>query len=333
MKQREWLSPQQQLGQLAVDVTSRSLRVREVVQGVKRRESGEFPGMQPVSLCASNIQLLTSSYVVAVKTDGIRALLTLLPGDSCVYLTARDMRTYCLRSTKKQQLFPSIGVGLLYQLDGELLCYRKKKRLQFRYVPHDVLTYRSQCVEPLLFQDRLRCIEQLLQGCGYSRTETTCFRVQSKSFLSLQQLRQLQQQTQLPTDGFIFQSLHTPYRRGTCRMLLKWKPSSCNSVDFRILVQREPEPHHFSLSYQCCDGREIQRQRVHTATQEAEDRCLALHGRIVECVPVDGKWLVTRIRDDKLQPNAHNTYLRVLQSIQDGIGWSQLLESIQRICA
>lgn len=337
----EWIDPQRHIDKLAVNVTNRSLRVREAVQGYHQRGSLQFPGMQPVSMTAHNAQLLRSGdYAVAFKTDGIRAFMTLLPNDKNVYLTARDMNTYRLHAITKQALFgKKCARGLLYQLDGELICYRSAGSICFAYIPHDVLTYRGQCVEPLSFRDRMNCLNALINEDELStqdnninnkfRRKPQLFKLSKKSFLHLSVLQSMQQSgCGVPTDGFIFQSWRAPYVRGSCSYLLKWKPSEWNSVDFRIYVSHTETPGTLKLSYTCSDGSEVHSETVAVSNKSSELRALSLHGKIVECVraPDRDEWIGKRIRDDKLQPNSLSTYQRVLQSIQDSISWQQLLQ-------
>lgn len=338
----QWLSTQEHLSLVAVDVTARSLRVRECVQGQYHREAHDFPGMQPVSLCKENVHALTTNYVVAVKTDGIRALLTLLPDDGGLYFTMRDMRTYRVRGVKKQQLFPMIAEDkphLLYQLDGELLCQREKERgFHFLYVLHDVLSYRNQCMEPLAFRHRLACLQQLIPSgkspvslCSSPKKEESVWiSVSLKSFLPLSELSPLRRSLLLPSDGFIFQSLDTPYRRGSSSVLFKWKPNSCNSVDLRVRVQRQHTPHHFVLYFMCSGEKQVHEINMHVPSHREQD-CLSLHGKIVEFVRKGNQWQGIRFRTDKLEPNSYSTYQRVLQSIQDNIHWEQLLQHISTL--
>ena len=62
-------------------------------------------------------------------------------------------------------------------------------------------------------------------------------------------------------DGLIFQPINAAYQPGTCYKVLKWKPLSCNSVDFhlscskklnvskRILVEKVAEFGYLTLLY------------------------------------------------------------------------------------
>lgn len=333
----EWLNPQQHISKLAVDVTSKSLRVREVVQGAGRSDSWEFPGMQPVSMTLMNVQMLmTDDYVVAFKADGIRVFMTLLPNDRNVYLTGRDMKTYRLRSVNRNLLFKKgFSHRLLYQLDGELVCYRctgSSNNICFMYIPHDILTYRGQCVEPLAFHYRRNCIDALIREdelCNDSnKPSASNFVIFKKSFLNLDYLQCMNSGGALPSDGFIFQSLSTPYVRGTCSMLLKWKPPQQNSIDFRLYVQRTDTPGIIRFSYTCAEGTEVHSEFVNVKNADMEQRCLSLNGKIIEFIKqADGRclWYGIRRRDDKLQPNSIATYNRVLQSISDSVSWQELL--------
>ncbi|CAE8665505.1 unnamed protein product, partial [Polarella glacialis] len=60
-----------------------------------------------------------------------------------------------------------------------------------------------------------------------------------KDFFELWQLRDVMTlASQLPhrTDGLVFTPVMVPYAPGTCPSLLKWKPASLNTVDFKLQV-------------------------------------------------------------------------------------------------
>ena len=334
-EEHEWLDPQTHLKDIAVNVTRNSLRVREIVQGYSCRDSSYFPGMQPVSMTTLHLKLLqnrSSSYVVAFKTDGIRAFMTLLPGDKNIYLTTRTMETYRIQYMNKTTLFTrSYNQRLLYQLDGELLCYKKEGELKFEYIPHDILVYRGQYVEPLTFENRMKCLDTLIktEDLGLKRKrDTQAFHVHKKLFLSIEVLKTMEEnKLGVPTDGFIFQSKDAPYKRGTCTSLLKWKPKEYNSVDFRIYVSATETPNIFKLSYTCSDGTEVHSELTKVSTRKSKQRCLSFHGKIIECIrnPKTGGWKGIRCREDKLQPNALCTYHKIVESINNGVSWKQLL--------
>jgi len=328
---KEWPDPQAHLNHVALDVTSRSLRVKELVL----RGRKHFPGMHPVSLSGHNLGLLNQEgYVVTFKTDGIRAIMTLLPRDNSIYLTTRTMNTYIIRGVTRAALFKQRTVrDHCYQLDGELMCYRIADHLGFMYIPHDTLIDAGQCVEPLEFRHRKNCLSALVPDDILSMTvesvNKTTFSVHGKAFLELSFLQSCKQ-LGVPSDGFIFQNMHSPYVRGTCETLLKWKPQSCNSVDFKLMVQFM-NCSRARLQYLCCNGSVLHESCVSISDEKQRRRLRQLHDSIVECILLrNGQWKCIRQRKDKHSANSRYTYERVLESIQDSITFQQLIDSISK---
>lgn len=67
------------------------------------------------------------------------------------------------------------------------------------------------------------------------------FSVRDKSFWDLSQAKKLLEPKFIQTlghepDGLIFQPSDDPYIPGQCPSVLKWKPSSLNSVDFKLKI-------------------------------------------------------------------------------------------------
>lgn len=327
----EWLDAQIHLPHISIDVTNRIPAVRALVMG--NSAGNYFPGMQPVSITENNIELLKQpGYVVTLKTDGIRAFLTLLPRDNSVYLTVRTLHTFKLRNVTKSLLFKSsCDNQYSYQLDGELMCYKIGEHIGFLFIPHDVLTYSSQYIEPLEFEDRHKCLNTLVSqeiiNIKSDMLTRSKFFIFKKPFMSLAYLSTLKKGN-LPSDGFIFQNWHSPYVRGCCNIVLKWKPESHNSVDFQIHTRLIGEK-RCKLQYCCCDGSVAHETVIVLKNKIQKKTCERINGSIVECVQTKaGQWRPKRKREDKHTANSRFTYENVLKSINSNITFDDLLNYI-----
>lgn len=328
-----WLDAHSRLQSVAIDITINSERVKRVVLGVRHvRRDARFPGMHPVSISSSNIHVLRQpSYSVTFKTDGIRAILTVLPNDDSVYITTRTMEVYKLRGVTRQKLFGKRCMRTQsYQLDGEMMCYRVGSHVAFIYIPHDTLTFCGQCVEALTFKNRHACLESLVStdvvDLNRDLLIQSDFIICKKPFMNLSYLLTFQQQCEsaVPSDGFIFQNWNSEYVRGTCDSILKWKPYDFNSVDFRLHIQ--PLPNQLCrLSYSCSDGSVVYQGLAKFSDDKKRQKIMSLHNNVVECVLMgDGSWKVKRVRRDKNDANSRSTYQKVLESIEDRIELQQL---------
>jgi mRNA-capping enzyme len=107
-------------------------------------------------------------------------------------------------------------------------------------------------------------------------------------------------------DGLIFNPLDEPYIAGQCSELLKWKPPSLNSVDFRLTIVKDDRPGMLKESvgqlwvggyqkpFSLMDLKHNKEARNH-------------NGRIVECSWSPQGWTFLRIREDKSFPNSYTT--------------------------
>lgn len=155
-------------------------------------------------------------------------------------------------------------------------------------------------------------------------------------------------------DGLIFTCRETPYKCGTDEHILKWKPADENSVDFKLLLDFptvEPDEQDIAegvtepyIDYESVPPARLQvwlgdnnssgqnyadyAELYLTEDEWEELKGLGdpLPGRIIECyVDEQGRWRMSRFRDDKPNANHTSTVEKVIESIQNPVT-RQMLE-------
>jgi len=143
-------------------------------------------------------------------------------------------------------------------------------------------------------------------------------------------------------DGLIYTCVSTPYTPGTDRNILKWKPPSENSVDFRLLLRfpssptnpAQPDYHAkpiFSLhvwtggtNYDPFDVMQVEDEeweKIKASGEQYDDRIVEVHwDPSAEC------WRMMRFRDDKPNGNHRTVVENLIQSIRDGVEKEALLD-------
>lgn len=95
-----------------------------------------------------------------------------------------------------------------------------------------------------------------------------------------------------------------PYKAGQCPSVLKWKPASMNSVDFKLKVAMVTGlglvPEKVGWLYVGGYDHPFAQIKVSKTIRE-------LDGKIIECKWENSKWVFMRERTDKSFPNSHKT--------------------------
>ncbi|XP_070306242.1 mRNA-capping enzyme isoform X3 [Odocoileus virginianus] len=130
-------------------------------------------------------------------------------------------------------------------------------------------------------------------------------------------------------DGLIFQPTGK-YKPGRCDDILKWKPPSLNSVDFRLKITRMGGegllPQNIGLLYVGGYERPFAQIKVTKELKQYDNK-------IIECKFENNSWVFMRQRTDKSFPNAYNTALAVCNSISNPVTKEMLFEFIDRCAA
>jgi mRNA guanylyltransferase len=163
-------------------------------------------------------------------------------------------------------------------------------------------------------------------------------------------------------DGLIFTCRGTPYHFGTDPHILKWKPATENTIDFKMRIMfRTVDPDEIDLAegiteryvdwegYQGVpdveldvwlgNGPEPYRYFANLYLTEEEWETLKglgdpLQDRIVECAQDEQKrWRLHRFRDDKHTANHVSTVESVMESIVDSVSQEELMEAADSIKA
>lgn len=210
-----------------------------------------------------------------------------------------------------------------------------------RYLVYDVIMYDGQDVSKLMFHpDRYSIIESKIiagrlkamkEGRLVKEREPFSVRVKyfwdvtlSKDLLGEKFAKQLSHEP----DGLIFQPAKEKYCTGVSPEVLKWKPLSLNSVDFRLKIVTETGvgilPRKVGHLY--VGGLKTPYGVLPKLTKQLKE----LDNAIIECKFDNGQWIFMRQRVDKSFPNSHNTADSVYKSINKPVTKERLLEFIEK---
>nr|XP_025949185.1 mRNA-capping enzyme isoform X3 [Dromaius novaehollandiae] len=212
-------------------------------------EGSGFPGAQPVSMDKQNIKFLEQKpYKVSWKADGTRYMM-LIDGKNEVYMIDRDNSIFHVSNLEfpfRKDLRSHLANTLL---DGEMIIDKVNGQIVPRYLIYDIIKFNGQPVGDCDFNVRLACIEKEIIFPRHEKMKTGLidkaqepFSVRNKPFFDIYTARKLLEgsfarEVSHEVDGLIFQPTGK-YKPGRCDDILKWKPPSLNSVDFRLKITR-----------------------------------------------------------------------------------------------
>ncbi|KAF8969639.1 mRNA capping enzyme, catalytic domain-containing protein [Flammula alnicola] len=143
-------------------------------------------------------------------------------------------------------------------------------------------------------------------------------------------------------DGLIYTCVSTPYTPGTDTNILKWKPPSENSIDFKLVLRFPPSRYNpnepdwrakpLFLLYVWCGGDKYEQyddmyvedrewEELKRSGEQVDDRVVEVHWD-----PSISRWRMMRFRDDKPHGNHKSVVENIIQSIADGVEKEALLE-------
>lgn len=224
-------------------VESRVIK-NKVLQTLKNKFGGKFPGTMPVSMRKRHVPDLqrSTSYRIAEKTDGVRYLMM-------------TIQNTCVLIDRSKQVFKVDGGQFLYKIlgedtiiDGELVYNRTLNKSIF--VAFDVLKLRGMRITTENFTTREKEVINLVQKYKKAtRVQTPIhLELKMKTFYNKNEIMELFRNVSLEgherifkdskgmhhkTDGIIFQP-DSPYKVGTDENLLKWKWEDLASLDLRV---------------------------------------------------------------------------------------------------
>ncbi|XP_046620250.1 mRNA-capping enzyme [Neodiprion virginianus] len=315
-------------------------KIQQKVQEMCGWERSGFPGSQPVSMDTENIKLLHKKpYRVSWKADGTRYMM-LIQSNGEVFFIDRDNSVFQVNGLT----FPHHRANnrLLRDtlLDGEMVIDRVNGKEYPRYLAYDVVTYDNTDVSKLSFYpDRYNIIEKEIMAGRYKaltegrlRRDHEPFSVRLKQFWDVTQAPSLlsekfAKQLGHEPDGLIFQPAKEPYVPGQSQEVLKWKPLSMNSVDFKLKITTESGegilPRKVGQLFVGGTDVPFALMKVTKLTKE-------MNNKIIECNFENGQWVFMRERTDKSFPNSYKTAEAVCQSIQNPVTTERLFDFIKR---
>ena len=258
-------------------------------------------------------------YKVSWKADGTRYMM-LVDGRKEVYFADRDNSIFQAPEVEfrfKADLMVHISDTLL---DGEMVIDTDKKsgrktpryliydaiRIHGRNIINDNFHMRFERITTDLIKPRNAAIER-----GLLNKDKEPFGVRRKDFWDVnyhttQKLLspQFQQQLLHEPDGLIFQPECDAYITGRCDLVLKWKPASHNSVDFRLKIEKRGGEGCLTTTVGLLyvGGYDLPFGEM-KVTKELRQ----YDKKIVECKFDNNKWVFMRERTDKSFPNSYNT--------------------------
>ncbi|KAF9995067.1 Dcp1p-Dcp2p decapping enzyme complex alpha subunit [Modicella reniformis] len=249
-------SPIPQIPGHPIDVRLES-RLRERICRVIGINGSRFIGAQPVSFTRNTLtELHSENYFVSEKSDGVRVMLYCVHDDNGrqqVYLVDRKNKF----SYVPQLRFPVANEQRSYHndtiVDGELVIDRELDgTLVTRYLAFDLLAYGGQSIiaKPLTSRlARLQCevvspYRDMMQWAKQNNADffsSQPFKVTLKemnlSYGIEKMFKEVLPNLKHGSDGLIFTSSVAPYVPSTNRKMLKWKPPSENTIDFKLTLQ------------------------------------------------------------------------------------------------
>ncbi|KAI9638508.1 putative mRNA guanylyltransferase [Dioszegia hungarica] len=318
-----------------------------------------FPGAQPVSFTSGSLDLLEQkNFWVCEKSDGVRLLVFVvmngMSGAQEVWLIDRKQRYFSVQGLrfphwerKDQPLTDTI-------FDGELVVDIDSSTGEstLRFYAFDCLVLNGDKVVSKPIQSRFgRLKSWIVEPFNRALAQYPEWRDDLPfEVVAKEQLLSYHMKTVLDVhvpalqhghDGLIFTCAESEYVMGTDEKILKWKPPSENSVDFKLELRFPPS------SYSAHDpdytakpvfllhtwlGREAYEYFDELLVEDDEWEKMKESGeqfddRIIEvCWNTDmGGWRMMRIRDDKPHANHKSIMQKILVSIEDGVKIEALL--------
>ncbi|KAJ7097779.1 mRNA capping enzyme, catalytic domain-containing protein [Mycena belliarum] len=337
--------------------------LRDQVARMCHVDRHRFPGSQPVSFAQCDLDKLEAQdFWVCEKSDGMRVLLLVYTdpdsGSQMVYLIDRKNDYYEVQGlffphheNPQQPLQNTIVDGeLVYDVDP------RTNHETLRFLAFDCLVVNSQNIMSRPLDKRYgRLREWFYKPFAKMKqdhihvTKTHPFDIRVKEISPSYHAEQVfaeMPNLQHGNDGLIYTCVSTPYTPGTDQNILKWKPPSENSIDFKLILRFPPLPDNpsrpdfhakpiFLLHVWCGGEREAAKyeqydqmhvddeewERMKSSGEQYDDRIVEVHWD-----PSHSSWRMMRFRDDKPNGNHRTVVENIIQSIADGVDKDTLLE-------
>ncbi|CAB3410852.1 unnamed protein product [Caenorhabditis bovis] len=330
------------------DDESRKAMLRARIKTLCKYNRDGFPGLQPVSLSRHNIGLLEKeTYLVSWKADGMRYMVFICDQGE-VFAFDRDNEVFEIHNLD----FPAKNGGHIKNtlVDAEMIIEKVKEGDRIHTIPrlliYDIIHFdnfnmmksnykiRAECIRSEIIKPRNEAIAR-----NKIKKERQVMSVRIKDFWDLVAVPKLFEPKFVENigheiDGLIFQPDHRPYVAGKCDFVLKWKPPSHNSVDFKLKIEKIQKegmlPEWRGLLY-------VLHHQEPFGTMKATNSLKKLDGKIIECtLELDHagrpkEWKFMRERTDKSAPNALKTAQSVFDTMTNPITKEHLCSYVASI--
>lgn len=310
-----------------------------------------FPGSQPVSIEGGDIpRLREHTFMVGLKTDGVRFLLLLLMMDAepRAIMINRKMEMHEIESVWAPLSYFEEGGGTL--LDGELVWEQQPgNELSQLFLIFDIVAARGRLTH-LTFSERLTRVhrhvlselparmspedanvEALLEDEDKMYLSAHNLRMAPKRFVPFAAASELWAQRRLcvwKNDGLIFMRDDASLQTGTDRTAYKWKPVNSISVDVltnsnhEVVVRQHGEPRLLKS----VDVFGVRRRVLLEDTGLL--RCIGPTECVLECTCAVDDETVTftpiKCRADKVAANDLHTVVKTLENVIEAIDVDRL---------
>ncbi|OCH93401.1 mRNA capping enzyme [Obba rivulosa] len=337
--------------------------LRQYVARLCQLENERFPGSQPVSFSTRDLAKLEfQDFWVCEKSDGIRVLLFVQTdpqtNDQAVYLIDRH-NSYRQVTGLFFPHYEDPRRPLMNTIvDGELVIDvdPRTKQETLRYLAFDCLVVDDQNVMYRTLDKRYGRLQAWFYKPYAKMVRDHPHMAHSQPFdIKVKDVKLSYHvddvfnidipQLQHGNDGLIYTCVNTPYSPGTDQNILKWKPPSENSIDFKLLLRfppsatrpSQPDFHAkpvFELYVWCGDDRGVPKyepydvmyvedeewERMKSSGEQLDDRIVEVHWDLeIE------HWRMMRFRDDKPNGNHRSVVENIIKSIADGVEKDTLL--------
>ncbi|KAJ3826626.1 mRNA guanylyltransferase [Lentinula raphanica] len=330
-------------------------------------ENERFPGSQPVSFGTRDLLKLESQdFWVCEKSDGVRVLMLIL-------FNQTGQRVFLI---DRHNTYREV-VGLFFPhhenpinplrntlIDGELVIDTdpRTRRETTRLLVFDCLVVDDQNVMSRPLDKRYGRLKEWFYR-PYAKmirdhphvAASQPFEVQVKEIRSAYNVEQVFAvdipALQHGNDGLIYTCVSTPYIPGTDSNIIKWKPPTENSIDFKLILRFPSLPSSpsqpdfrakpiFLLHVWCGDHNGTPRyeqydtmyvdddewEKMKASGQQFDDRIVEVHWD-----PSVKGWRMMRFRSDKPNGNHKSVVENIITSIADGVEKETLLSRSNHI--
>ncbi|EIW69489.1 hypothetical protein TREMEDRAFT_62350 [Tremella mesenterica DSM 1558] len=321
--------------------------------------NNRFPGSQPVSFTVASLEMLEKmDFWVCEKSDGVRVLVFIVYNKMSqqqeVWLIDRKQRYFRIQDLHFPHWEKADQPLQETLLDGEMvLDYDSRTNVEtLRLYAFDCLVLNGEnimqkpmakrygrlkvwVIEP--WQKALKAYPEWRESLPFD----VVAKEQELSYHIKQVLNVHIPRLQHGHDGLIFTCAESQYVSGTDEKILKWKPPSENSIDFKLELRfppdrpgssqpdfyAKPEFHLYTWLgkeeyefYDIMDVDDDEWERMKETNEQYDDRIIEVCWDFSK-----GTWKMMRLRDDKPHANHKSIMEKILVSIEDGVEIEALL--------